>query len=154
MERCCVRFGFVCNLMKTRKIARRLGESTKIEDLRERKCCNFPKKTHRKYAQKLKRKMIPKWSQFGCQMEPKWRQKGIQQSMFFLIVFQRPLETSAELRVSREWAASEPQVSHFLQPTPRAAPYYQRILYKNKQRQHSLADLARLGPLARRTFNG
>ena len=33
---------------------------------------------------------------------------------------------------------------------PRAAAYYQRILYKNKQRQHSLQDLARLGPLARR----
>ena len=76
LERFYVHVGFVCDLMKTRKIARRLGESTKIEDLRERKCCNFPKKTHRKYAQKLKRQMIPKWSQVGCQMEPKWRQKG------------------------------------------------------------------------------
>ena len=145
LERCCVRFGFVCNLMKTRKIARRLGESTKIEDLRDRKCCKFPKKTHRKYAQKLKRKMIPKWSQFGCQMEPKWRQKGIQKSMFFLMVFQRPLETSTELRRVRDCHT-------FSSRPPRAAPYYQRILYKNKQRQHSLADLARLGPLARRIY--
>ena len=106
LERFCVRFGFVCNLMKTRKIARRVGESTKIEDVRDRKCCNFPKKTHRKYAQKLKRKMIPKWSQFGCQMEPKWRQKGIQKSMFFLMVFQRPLETLIFLRRVRDGSAS------------------------------------------------
>ena len=53
LERCCVRFGFVCDLMKTRKIARRLGESTKIEDLRDRKCRKFQKKMHREYAQKL-----------------------------------------------------------------------------------------------------
>ena len=36
---------------------------------------------------------------------------------------------------------------------PRAAAYYQRILYKNKQRQDWLKDLARLGPLARRIFD-
>ena len=33
---------------------------------------------------------------------------------------------------------------------PRAAPYYQRILYNNKRRQGSLRDLARLEPMARR----
>ena len=53
LESVCVRFGFVCDLIKTRKIARRLGESTKIEDLRERQCYNVQKKTHLKYAQKL-----------------------------------------------------------------------------------------------------
>ena len=128
---------FCRDLAKPRTIARRVGESTKIEDLRERKCCNFPKKTHRKYAQKLKRKMIPKWSQFGCQMEPKWRQKGIQKSMFFLMVFQRPLETSIFLRGSRDCSRG----GHtFSSRPPRAAQYYQRILYKNKQKQHSLAD--------------
>ena len=53
--------------------------------------------------------------------------------------------------------ASGPRVScdgdTFSSRSPRAAPYYQRILYKNKQRQHSLPDLARLGPLARRIFS-
>ena len=127
LERFCVRVGFVCDLMGTRKIVRCLGESTKIEDLRDRKCCNFQKETHQKYAQKLKRKMIPKWSQFGCQMEPKWSQKGIQKALFCLMVFQRPLETLIFLRVGREWAASEPQVSHFLQPTPQGGA----ILSKN-----------------------
>ena len=147
LERCCVRFGFVCDLMKTRKIARRPGESTKIEDLRERKCCNFPKKTHRKYAQKLKRKMIPKWSQFGCQMEPKWRQKGTQKAMFFLMFFRMPLETSIFLRRVRGCSRGG---DTFSSRPPRAAAYYQRILYKNRQRQHSLQDRARPGPLARR----
>ena len=143
LDRFCVRFGFVCNLMKTRKIARRPGESTTIEDLGDRKCCKFPKKTHRKYAQKLKRQMIPKWSQFGCQMEPKWRQEGIQKVMFFLMVFQMPLETSAELRGMREYHT-------FSSRPPRAAPYYQRLLYNNKQRRVAPEDLTRLGPLARR----
>ena len=128
LERCCVRFGFVCDLMKTRKIARRVGESTKIEDLRDRKCCKFPKTTHRKYAQKLKRKMIPKWSQFGCQLEPKWNPKGTQEAMFFLTVFQKPLETSTELRLSCDGDT-------FSSRSPRAAPYYQRLSNKDRQRR-------------------
>ena len=145
LERFCVHVGFVCDLMKIRKIARRVGESTKIEDLRERKCRNFPKKPHRKYDQKLKRKMIPKSSQFGCQMERKWSPKGIKKSMFFWLGLRMPLETLMFLRVGRDCHT-------FSSRPPRAAPYYQRILYKNKQKQNSLPDLARLGPLARRIF--
>ena len=98
--------------------------------------------------------MIPKWNQFGCQMEPKWRQKGTQKAMFVLMFFRMPLETSIFLRRVRDGSATGPRVSRdchtFSSRPPRAAAYYQRILYKNKQRQHSLEDLARLGPLARR----
>ena len=78
-------------------------------------------------------------------MEPKWSQKGIQKSMIFWLGFRTPLETSTELRRGFK--------DHtFSSRPPRAAPYYQRILYNNKQRQDNLQDLARLGPLARRIF--
>ena len=63
----------------------------------------------------------------ACQMDPKWRQKGIQKSMFFLMVFRRPLETLIFLRRGRDGAAGEPRVSHFLQPTPQGGG----ILSKN-----------------------
>ena len=81
MERFCVRFGFVCNLMKTRKIARRLGESTKIEDLRDRTCCNFPKKKNasqicQKTEAKNDPKMEPIWMPNGAKMEPKRHPKS------------------------------------------------------------------------------
>ena len=135
MERFCVRFGFVCDLMKTRKIARRLGESTKIEDLRERKCYNFQNKNASEICPttvaKNDPKMEPIWMPNGAKMEPKRHPKS---NVFF---------------------DGFPEASGNIGGTataPRAEPYYQRIVYKNKQKQYSLADLARLGPLARRIF--
>ena len=80
LERFCVRFGFVCDLMKTRKIARRVGESTKIEDLRDRKCCNVPKKNASEICPNTEAKNDPKmepiWMPNGANMEAKRHKKG------------------------------------------------------------------------------
>ena len=141
--------GTFCDMAKTRKIARRVGESTKIEGWGDHKWRPNQKKSHRKQIPKLKREIIPKWTKNGGQMEPKWSQKGIQKSMIFWLGFRTPLETSTELRGD---CGCSRKCHTFSSRPPRAAPYYQRILYKNKQRQDSLADLARLGPLARRIF--
>ena len=120
LERFCVRFGFVCNLMKTRKIARRLGESTKIEDLRDRKCRKFQKKTHRKYAKKTVAKNDPKmepiWMPNGAKMEPKRHQQ-------INIFFDGFPKASGDI----DLFATGPRVSHFLQPTPQGGA----ILSKN-----------------------
>ena len=76
-------------------------------------------------------------------MEPTWSQKGINKSMISWLGFRTPLETSMELRRGCK--------DHtFSSRPPRAAPYYQRLLYNNKQRQVASEDLTRLGPLARR----
>ena len=87
-------------------------------------------------------------------MEPKWNQKGIRKSMFFWLGFWEPLETSTERRGSVEGASGERRVSveghTFSSGSPRAAPYYQRILLNNNPKQAWLEDLARLEPLARR----
>ena len=91
--------------------------------------------------------MIPKLNQFGCQIESKLSPTGINKSMFFWLGLRMPLETLIVLRVGRDCSR---RCHSFSSRPPRAAAYYQRILYKNKQRQHSLQDLARLGPLARR----
>ena len=62
-------------------------------------------KTYRKQVKTLKRKIIPKPSQNGCQLEPKMSQKGIHKSMFFWLGFRMPPETLAELRRGGEEAA-------------------------------------------------
>ena len=91
LERCGVRFGFACDLMKTRKIARRLGESTKIEDLRDRKCRKFPKKNASdicpKTVAKNDPKMEPIWMPNGAKMEA----KGHPKINVFLMFFQKGL---------------------------------------------------------------
>ena len=84
-------------MAKTRKIARRVGESTKIEGWGDHNWRQNQKKSHRKQIPKLKREIIPKLTKNGGQMEPKWSQKGIQKSMIFWLGFRTPLETSAEL---------------------------------------------------------
>ena len=81
LERCCVRFGFVCDLTKTRKIARRVGESAKIEDLRDRKCCKFQKKNASEICPKTVAKHDPNiepiWMPNGAKMEAKRHPKFI-----------------------------------------------------------------------------
>ena len=83
--------------------------------------------------------------QNGAKMGPKRHQK--------INVF---LGRFADASGNIDLFAAGPRLSRechtFSSRPPRAAAYYQRILYKNKQRQHSLPDLARLGPLARRIF--
>ena len=153
LERVCVRFGFVCDLMKTRKIARRLGESTKIEDLRDRKYCTFPKKTASEICPKTEAnndpKMEPIWMPNGAKMEAKGHPKINVFFDGFPKAYGNIGGTASEPRVSRDCSRGG---DTFSSRPPRAAAYYQRILYKNKQRQHSLEDLARPGPLARRIF--
>ena len=61
-------------LAKTGKIARRRGESIKMEGWGGQEWHQNQKKTHRKLLQKTKREIIPKWSQNGRKMEPKWSQ--------------------------------------------------------------------------------
>ncbi len=92
-------------MAKTRKIARRVGESTKIEGWGDHKWRPNQKKSHRKQIPKLKREIIPKLTKNGGQMEPKWSQKGIQKSMIFWLGFRTPLETSAGLRGDCEGTA-------------------------------------------------
>ena len=111
LESFCVRFGFVCDLMKTRKIARRLGESTKIEDLLDRKCRKFQKKNASKIFQKTVAKNDPKiepiWMPNGAKMEAK---RHLKIDVFFDVF----LKASGNI----ELFAGGPQASHFLQPTP------------------------------------
>ena len=120
--------GTFCDMAKTRKIARRVGESTKIEGWGDHKWRPNQKKSHRKQIPKLKREIIPKLTKNGGQMEPKWSQKGIQKSMIFWLGFRTPLETSAGLQ-------GDCKDHTFSSRPPRAAPYYQRLLYNNKQRR-------------------
>ena len=126
------------DIAKTEKIARRRGESTKMEGPGGQEWHQNQKKTHRNLLQNLKRKIIPKWSQHGGKMESKWSQKGINKSMFFWIGFWKPLETLTGLRRGCDGAAGELRrgcgCHTFSSRPPRAAPYYQRLLYKNKQR--------------------
>ena len=81
-------------MAKTRKIARRLHESIKIECSGGRKWHQNLKKWLRKPVQKRMRTMMSKLTEFGGQMEPKWSQKGIRKSMFFLARF---LEASGNI---------------------------------------------------------
>ena len=69
--------GTFCDMAKTRKIARRVGESTKIEGWGDHKWRPNQKKSHRKRIPKLKREIIPKWTKNGVQMEPKWSQHRV-----------------------------------------------------------------------------
>ena len=97
------------------------------------------KKNASKFASKFEAenhpKIEPKLKQNGGKMEPNWSQHGIQKSMCFLIGFWKPLETLTGLRGGCDGAAGG-LASVTLSPAdpPRAAPYYQRLLYKNKQR--------------------
>ena len=97
--------GTFCDMAKTRKIARRVGESAKIEGWGDHKWRPNQKKSHRKQIPKLKREIIPKWTKNGSQMESKWSQKSIKKSMIFWLGFRTPLETSAELRGNFDEAA-------------------------------------------------
>ena len=91
--------GTFCDMAKTRKIARRVGESIKLEGWGDHKWLQRQKNAHRKFNLNLKRKNIPKWCQNGSQMEPKGSQKGINKSMMFWLSFRTPLETLTGLRV-------------------------------------------------------
>ena len=64
--------GTFCDMAKTRKIARRVRESTKIEGWGDHKWRPNQKKSHRKQIPKLKREIIPKWTKNGGRMELKW----------------------------------------------------------------------------------
>ena len=75
-------------MAKTRKIARRLHESIKIQCSGGSEMAPKSKKQLRKPVQKRMRKMMPKLTELGGHMEPKWSQKGIRKSMFFGSVFE------------------------------------------------------------------
>ena len=77
-------------MAKTRKIARRVGESTKIEGWGDHKWRPIQKKSHRKRIPKLKREIDPKLTQRGSHMEPKWSQKGVNKINDFLARFSDP----------------------------------------------------------------
>jgi len=70
-------------MAKTRKIARRPHESIKIQCSGGSEMAPKSIKRLRKPVQKRMRKMMPKLTEFGGQMEPKWSQNGIRKSMFF-----------------------------------------------------------------------
>ena len=131
LERFCLCFAIFSGMAKTRKIARRLHESIKIECSGGRKWHQNLKKWLRKPVQKRMRKMMPKFTEFCGKTEPKRSQKGIQKSMFFWLVFWKPLETSGgasgERRGSVEGASTERRGSHFLQRIPQGGA----ILSKN-----------------------
>ena len=127
LERFRIFFDIFSGMAKTRKIARRLHESIKIECSGARKWHQNLKKWLRKLVQTRMRKMMPQIAEFGRQIKPKWSQKGIRKSMFFWLGFWKPLETSAERRGSVEGASRERRRSHFLQPTPQGGA----ILSKN-----------------------
>jgi hypothetical protein len=81
-------------MAKTRKIARRLHGSIKIQCSGLSEMAPKSKKRLRKPVQKRMRKMMPKLTELGGQMEPKWSQKGIRKSMCFLARF---LEASGNI---------------------------------------------------------
>ena len=72
------------DIAKTGKIARRPGESIKMQGPGSQEWHQNQKKTHRNLLPNLKRKIIQTWSQNGGKMELTWSQKGIQKSMFFV----------------------------------------------------------------------
>ena len=87
LERFWIDFDLFREFAKTRKIAPRSSESTKIKGLGSRTWHQHQKKTHRNLLQNLKRKIIPKWSQNGSKIEAKLSPKGINNSMFCLVRF-------------------------------------------------------------------
>ena len=134
-------------MAKTRKIARRQHESINIECSGGRKWHQNLKKWLRKPVEKRMRKMMPKFTKFGGQMEPNWSQKGIRKSMFFWLGFWKPLETSAWRRRSVGGAsrvtlspADPPGRRHIIKE-------YCRIISKDRA---EVGDLARPEPLALR----
>ena len=106
LERFWIDFDIFREFAKTRKIAPRSSESTKIKGLGSRTWHQNQKKTHRNLLQNLKRKIIPKLSQHGSTIEAKWSPKGIKISMFFWFGFGMALETLMGLRGGCEWTAS------------------------------------------------
>ena len=97
------------------------------------------KKNASKFASKCEAenhpKMEPKWRQHGAKMKPKSHSK----INVFWLGFWKPLETLAGLRRGCDGAAGGLRgggcgCHTFSSRPPRAAPYYQGLLYKNKQR--------------------
>ena len=83
-------------------------------------------------------------------MEAKVSQKGIQESMFFWLVFGMTLETLMGLRRGCDGAARDPRVGHFLQRIPQGGAILSKIIKQKQAKTAGFADLARLEPLARR----
>ena len=126
------------DIAKTEKIARRRGESTKMEGPGGQEWHQNQKKTHRNLLQNLKRTIILKWSQHGSKIEATWSQKNINKSMFFWFGFGMALETLMGLRGGCEGAASGPRVAHFLQRIPQGGPRARGVI---KQKQAKTAGL-------------
>ena len=78
-------------------------------------------------GQKMKAKIIPKWSQHGGPREPTWTQNGIRKSMCFWMFFWVPPETLNFPRRGVDGASTGRRVVHFLQPSPQGGA----ILSKN-----------------------
>ena len=70
-----------CEIVKKRKIARRAGESIKIEVEGVRKHANFNEKWYRKGDAKMKRKIIAKLYKNDFKMKLKLVQKRIKKSL-------------------------------------------------------------------------
>jgi hypothetical protein len=96
------------------------------------------------------------WRPNGAKMMPKRHQKINVFLARFLEASGNIDGASRERRGSVGGASRERRVSveghTFSSGSPRAAPYYQRILLNNNPKQAWLEDLARLEPLARRIF--
>ena len=141
LERFWIDFDIFREFAKTRKIAPRSSESTKIKGLGSRTWHQNQKKTHRNMLQNLKREIIPKWSQNGSNIEAKWSPKGIKNSMFFWFGFGMALETLMGLRRGCDWAATGlrrvREWGTFSSGSPRAALV--RAGLSNKSRQRGMA---------------
>ena len=127
LERCWIDLYIFREFAKTRKIAPRSSESTKIKGLGGQEWHQNQKITHRNLLQNLKRKIIPKWSQHGRTIEPKRHQ----QINAFLVRF---WNGSGNIDGTATGLRRGCGCHTFSSRPPRAAPYYQRLLYKNKQR--------------------
>ena len=130
LERFCVRFRFVCDLMKTRKIARRRGESIKIEDLRARKCSQSQNKNASEICPKHGSE---NWSQNGDNLDAKWSQNGGKRAAKRRCFFWCFFGCLWKHRRGRDGASAYPRLSHFLQPTPQGGG----ILSKNIIQKHA-----------------
>ena len=118
-------------MAKTRKIARRVGESSKIEGWGNHKWrpnqANNASKVGPKTDAENHLKMKPIWMKLEATIQQKWHPT----IDVFLARFSDASGniggTAAEPRRSRGVAVTEPRVAHFLQPTPQGGA----ILSKN-----------------------
>ena len=131
------------DIAKTCKLARRACESIKIEGSGGRDGTNI-KKNASKFGSKIEVEHHP-------EMEPKeakWSQNAANMTSTNLCFFEWFLGRLWKHRSFLDGAARRLRGSRdrhtFSCWPPRAAPYYQRILYNNKQGQDCLGDLARL----------